>query len=76
MFITFIYKIGKRTYYGKYVFSYMSDDHEGLDDEIRPLLLDGINRFRRQKGLSRLRLETQIIWNMYQKKMQKKTIIG
>ena len=36
-FITFIYKIGKRNYYGKY----MSDDHEGLDDQIRPLVVDG-----------------------------------
>jgi hypothetical protein len=54
-FITFIYKIGKRNYYGKYVSDYISDDHEGLDTEIRPLLLDGINRFRHQKGLSRLR---------------------
>ena len=53
-FITFIYKIGKRNYYGKYVFDYMSDDHEGLDDQILPLVVDGINRFRAQKGLSPL----------------------
>lgn len=53
-FITFIYKIEKRNYYGKYVFDYMSDDHEGLDDQIRPLVLDSINRFRDQKGLSPL----------------------
>jgi len=50
-FITFIYKIAKRNYYGKYIFDYITDDHEGLDDEIRPLLLYGINLFRRQKGL-------------------------
>ena len=32
-FITFIYKVGKnyKTYYGKYCFDYISDDHEGLD---------------------------------------------
>lgn len=51
MFITFIYKIGKRNYYGKYVSDYISDDHEGLDDQVRPLVLDGINRFRNQHGL-------------------------
>ena len=53
-FVTFIYKIGKRTYYGKYIFNCMSDDHDGLDDQIRPLVLDGINRFRDQKGLTPL----------------------
>lgn len=53
-FITFIYKIGKRNYYGKYIFEHITDDHEGLDDQIRPLLLYGINLFRDQKGLPRL----------------------
>ena len=55
-FITFIYKIGnnKRLYYGKYVCDYISDDHEGLDMEIRPILINGINNFRKQKGLSEL----------------------
>ncbi len=35
-FITFIYKVGKnyKTYYGKYCFDYISDDHEGLDNEV------------------------------------------
>ena len=49
-FVTFIYKIGRRTYYGKYVFDSMSDDHNGLDIEIRPMVLCGINQFRAQKN--------------------------
>lgn len=54
-FITFIYKIGKRTLYGKYVCTYVSDDHEGLDDVIRPIVLKGVNVFRKQKGLSSIK---------------------
>ena len=53
-FITFIYKIGNRRFYGKYVFDYMSDDHEGLDDEIRPIVLKSINIYRQRKGLTPL----------------------
>jgi hypothetical protein len=35
-FITFIYKVGKnpKTDYGKYCFDSISDDHEGLDEEV------------------------------------------
>ena len=60
-FITFIYKIGKNSinskiYYGKYVVDHMgiSDDHEGLDNEIYPYLLNGINIYRLQKNLPKL----------------------
>ena len=49
-FITFIYKIDKRTFYGKYVAEFIIDDHEGLDDEIRPAVVEGINAYRKQKG--------------------------
>jgi predicted secreted protein len=54
-FITFIYKIGrnKKIYYGKYVCDYISDDHEGLDDEIRPKVLQGINDFRKKNNISK-----------------------
>lgn len=51
-FITFFYKIGKRTFYGKYVTDVISDDHEGLDDEVRGMVLEGVNAFRKEKGLS------------------------
>jgi hypothetical protein len=54
-FITFIYKIGKRAFYGKYVSTYVSDDHNGLDVVIHPILLEGVNIFRKQKGLSSIK---------------------
>lgn len=48
-FITFGYKIKNNIYYGKHVTDYISDDHEGLDLEIKNKLLDSINKYRRQK---------------------------
>ena len=41
-FITFIYKVGKinKTYYGKYCFDYISDDHEGLDNIVKNVFID------------------------------------
>ena len=56
-FITFIYKIGSnnKTYYGKYITDYISDDHEGLDLVIKPYLLDGINKYRKQNNLKKLK---------------------
>jgi len=52
--VTFIYRIRNRprTYYGKYVTDSMSDDHDGLDAEIKPHLLRGINLHRIQSGKS------------------------
>ena len=38
--------VGILWYYGKYVFDCMSNDHEGLDDQVRPLILYGLNWFR------------------------------
>ena len=56
-FITFIYKIGNgsRIFYGKYACDCISDDHEGLDDVIRQDVVDGINQYREQSGLSKLK---------------------
>ena len=56
-FITFIYKVGKNynTYYGKYCFNSISDDHEGLDNEVLPDLLNGINMYRQQKSRQQLK---------------------
>jgi hypothetical protein len=46
-FVTFIYRIGKKTYFGKYIFDdNVSDDHNGLDTEIIRDVLDAINRYR------------------------------
>ena len=50
-FITFIYKVGKnhKTYYGKYCTDYISDDHNGLDNEVRHTLIDALNQYRKKK---------------------------
>jgi hypothetical protein len=61
-FITFIYKIGKnqKTYYGKCMFDYVSDEHEGLDNEVRYKLIKGINKYRKNKNMKRLRSKIMI----------------
>ena len=47
-FITFIYKIGKsnKTYYGKYCVNYISENHEVLYNEVKYILLKGLNDYR------------------------------
>ena len=52
-FITFIYKVGKnyKTYYGKYCFDYISDDHEGLDNEVKYILIKGLNEYRKNNNM-------------------------
>ena len=59
-FITFIYKVGKnyKTYYGKYCFDYISDDHEGLDNEVKDILIQGLNKYRKNNNQ---KLQTKII---------------
>jgi len=56
-FITFIYKVGNnnKTYYGKYCFDYISDDHEGLDNEVKNILIKGLNEYRKKKNLKKLK---------------------
>ena len=60
-FITFIYKVGKndKTYYGKYCFDYISDNHEGLDNEVRHILKKGLNEYRKKNNIQKLK--TKII---------------
>jgi hypothetical protein len=55
-FITFIYKIKgvPQTYYGKYDFDYMSDDHEGLDLEIINVLSYGLNKYRQKNSIPKI----------------------
>jgi hypothetical protein len=50
-FIAFIYRIegNPRIYYGKHDSEYISDDHEGLDIEVKYNLLQAINRYRTTK---------------------------
>ena len=62
-FITFIYKIGNnpKTYYGKYNVDYVSDDHEGLDNfVVRPILMRGLNEYRKQKNLPKLKAKIHL----------------
>jgi hypothetical protein len=60
-FITFIYKVGKnsKTYYGKYCLNYISDDHEGLDNEVKDSLIEGLNEYRKQNNIPKIK--TKII---------------
>lgn len=61
-FITFFYKINKddRRYYGKFYTDYFSDDHEGLDEEVRPSLERGLKEYYMQENLSALTEPIQI----------------
>jgi hypothetical protein len=61
-FITFIYKVGKnnKTYYGKYCFDYISDDHEGLDDEVKYKLINALNKYRKKKNIPELNTKITI----------------
>lgn len=54
-FITFIYKVGRnnKTYYGKYCTNNLSDDHEGLDNEVNYILKEGLNKYRKQKNIQK-----------------------
>ena len=56
-FITFIYKVGKnpKTYYGKYCFDYISDDHEGLDNEVKYILKQSLNQYREQNNIKKIK---------------------
>ena len=62
-FITFIYKVGNnnKTYYGKYFADYISDDHEGLDDQVKYDLIESSNKYRKNKNIGKLK--TKIIIN-------------
>ena len=61
-FITFIYKVGKnnKTYYGKYCVDDVSDDHEGLDNEVKYKLIEGLNEYRKKKNIKELKSKIMI----------------
>ena len=61
-FITFIYRIGqdKKVFYGKYVCDYISDDHEGLDNEIKNIVICGINEYRKQRWAVKINKKIRI----------------
>lgn len=60
-FITFIYKIGKnpKTYYGK-ILDDISDDHEGLDNEVRYILKEGLNKYRKKNNIQKIKSKIMI----------------
>jgi len=55
--VSFLYRVGAnpKVYYGKYVCDYISDDHDGLDNEVLPYLLKGINMYRQNGSLQPLK---------------------
>ena len=61
-FITFIYKVGKnnKTYYGKYCVDYISDDHDGLDNEVKDIVIKGLNEYRKKKNIQELKSKIMI----------------
>jgi hypothetical protein len=54
--ITFIYRLynQSKAFYGKVNLSVLSDNHEGLDNVVRAILLEGINAYRAMKKMSAL----------------------
>ena len=52
-FITFIYKVGFSSivYYGKYCADYISNDHDGLDLEVRQSLIQSLNQYRNKHNM-------------------------
>jgi hypothetical protein len=61
--ITFIYKVGQnpKTYYGKYCVDYISDDHEGLDLEVKNVLINGLNKYRQQNNIQRVKSKNVVV---------------
>ena len=61
-FVTFIYRIAnnKKVFYGKYVCDYISDDHDGLDNEIKGILNCGMNEYRKQMGFVKINKKISI----------------
>jgi hypothetical protein len=63
IFITFIFRLSyipDKTFYGKYYTDYISPDHEGLDEEIRPYLLKAISEYQKQKKLPEVKEKVHI----------------
>lgn len=61
-FITFIYRVGQnpKTYYGKCCFEYISDDHDGLDNEVKYILKEGLNNYRKQNGIPKIKSKVMV----------------
>ena len=51
--ISFIYKLSdnlSKTYFGKICLPHLSDDHDGLDNEIKETVITCINLYRKSRG--------------------------
>lgn len=61
-FITFTYKVGinSKKYYGKWCFDYISDDHEGLDNEVKYILKQGLNEYRKKNNMPTIKSKIHI----------------
>ena len=55
-YITFIYRIDDKVYYGKYYKNYIyNSEMDNLVDEIKPCIVKGINKYRKLNNLSNLK---------------------
>ena len=56
-FISFFYKLkdDNTKYYGKYCFDHISNDHAGLDIEVKYILKSGLDRYRKKHNLPNLK---------------------
>jgi len=54
--VVFIYRIENNptVFYGKYVTDYISNDHQGLDKEVFPKLIIGLNEYRKKQNLLKI----------------------
>ena len=61
-FISFIYRIGNnpKVNYGKYFCETISDDHSGLDREVRSYLEHALHKYRIKRGLPELKATVHI----------------
>ena len=60
IFITFIFTLNGKTFYGKYYTDYISPDHEGLDEVIKPYLVKGLNEYNKHENLPEIKENIQI----------------
>jgi hypothetical protein len=60
--ITFIYRLHtqSKAFYGKILLPSVSDDHKGLDNVVRSILLEGINAYRVTKKMTPIAEESQL----------------
>jgi hypothetical protein len=63
IFVTFIFRLAitpEQTYYGKYYTDTISPDHEGIDAEVRPYLLRGINGYMKLEHNTEVEIKEKV----------------